>query len=60
MQLTPPLSTFVVKTNISWYLYTHELTQKTIAPAKTTKGANGAKTIATVPINRMFVLLYKP
>lgn len=37
-----------MNTNINWYLYTHEEIQKTIAPARETRGASGAKTIATV------------
>lgn len=46
--LTPPVSTFVMKTNINWYLYTQEPNQKTTAPARATSGAKGAKTSATV------------
>jgi len=37
-----------MNTNINWYLYTHEEIQKTIAPARETRGASGAKTSATV------------
>jgi len=42
-QIRPPLSTFVTKTNINWYLYTQELTQNTMAAARATRGARGAK-----------------
>lgn len=59
-KLTPPLSTFDVNTNMSWYLYTQELIQNTSAAANTTRGASGAKTIATVPMNKMFVLGASP
>ena len=49
--LTPPVSTRVTKTNMSWYLYTQELIHMTMAAAMQTRGARGAKTSPTVPIN---------
>jgi hypothetical protein len=49
--LTPPVSTRDTKTNMSWYLYTHELIQKTIAAATETSGARGANTRPTHPMN---------
>ena len=49
--LTPPLSVFDTKTNMSWYLYTQELIQKMIAEATTTRGARGAKKRPTAPMN---------
>ncbi len=44
---TPPDSTFETNTNINWYLYTQELTQKTTAAATATRGARGANTRPT-------------
>ena len=36
---------------MSWYLYTHELIQKMIAAATTTRGASGAKNRPTAAMN---------
>ena len=57
-ELTPPLSTLDTNTNMSWYLYTQELIQKTIAAATTTSGASGAKTNPTAPINSCMLLMH--
>jgi len=42
---------WVMNMNISWYLYTHEQSQKTRAAARVTRGARGANTSPTAPMN---------
>lgn len=54
--MRPPLSVFETNTNISWYLYTQELIQKTTAQATATSGARGAKKKPTAAMNSKFEL----